>query len=105
MAITIKHFKKIFLTIYVSGLLLLPFVLILLPANYFDDGKSMCLSVVLFDQTCYGCGMTKAIQHILHFDFAVAYDFNRLFFIVLPILVVLWFIEVRRLFKKIKTSP
>ncbi len=69
------------------GLLILSIVLLLLPKDYFDSGQSVCLSVVLFNLECYGCGMTRAIQHLIHFDFSAAYAFNKLSFIVFPLLV------------------
>ena len=33
---------------------------------------------------------TRAIMHIIHFDFQRALDFNRLGFVVFPLLVMLW---------------
>ncbi|MSP57973.1 MAG: DUF2752 domain-containing protein [Flavobacteriaceae bacterium] len=97
--------KKIFLILYVIGLSLIPLVLLILPADFFDNGQSVCLSVLLFDTKCYGCGMTRAIQHIFHLDFATAYNFNKISFIVFPILTVVWFGEARRTYKKIKNAP
>lgn len=63
--------------------------LLILPANYFDTGRATCMSVILFDIECYGCGMTRAIQHLLHLDFQKAYEFNKLSFIVLPLSVIM----------------
>jgi Protein of unknown function (DUF2752) len=96
--------RKIFQKIYVSGLLLIPLVLIILPADFFDIGQSVCLSVLLLDMPCYGCGMTRAVQHLIHLDFAAAYTFNRISFIVFPILAVVWFGEVKETYRKIKES-
>lgn len=59
--------------------------LLYLPADHFDVGQSVCLSVVLFDMECYACGMTRGIQHLLHFDFSEAWQYNKLSFIVLPL--------------------
>lgn len=59
--------------------------LIYLPADHFDEGDSICLSVVLFDRECYACGMTRGVQHLLHFEFKEAATFNYLSFIVLPL--------------------
>ena len=86
------------------GLIALPIILLVLPANYFDSGESMCLSVLLLDTTCLGCGITRAVQHFIHFEFKQALEFNRLVVIVLPLLVFLWYKEVRRIFLKIKES-
>jgi hypothetical protein len=74
----------------VVALLLFPLVLLLLPATFFDGGRSICLSVLLADTACYGCGMTRAIMHLLHFDLETALTFNKLSVVVLPLLVFVW---------------
>lgn len=99
------NFKKQLLKIYFGGLILIPIVLLVLPSNYFDNGQSVCVSVLLFDQECYSCGMTRGIQHLLHLDFLTAYEFNKLSLIVLPLLIYLWFNELRRTYKMIKNVP
>jgi hypothetical protein len=73
-----------------SGYVLLPLVLLLLPADFFDQGQSMCLSKLVAGIECYGCGMTRAIMHLIHLDFAAAAGFNKLCFIVFPVLSFLW---------------
>tara|TARA_B100000925_G_C21666920_1_gene328063 strand:- start:50 stop:340 length:291 start_codon:yes stop_codon:yes gene_type:complete len=92
--------KKVY-TFYLIFLIVIPFIFIFLPINFFDSGDSICLSIVLFNKECYGCGMTRAIQHLIHFDFKGAYDFNKLSFIVLPILIYLLFKEIKKVSKKI----
>lgn len=99
------NFKKQLLKIYFGGLILIPIVLLVLPSNYFDNGQSVCVSVLLFDQECFGCGMTRGVQHLLHLDFLTAYEFNKLSLIVLPLLVYLWFNELKRIKKMIKNVP
>ena len=74
----------------------------ILPADYFDKGQSICLSVLLLHQKCYACGITKAIQHLIHFDFQTAWQFNKLCVIITPLLVVLWAEEFTKYLKKIK---
>ncbi len=71
--------------------LAIPFLLLLLPVTYFDSGKSLCLSKVLLNTECPGCGITRGIQHAIHFDFIGAWEYNKLTFIVLPVLMVIWF--------------
>jgi hypothetical protein len=74
--------------------------LLLLPANFFDTGQAMCLSVLLANTTCYGCGMTRAVQHILHFEFSTAYEYNKLAFIVVPLAMGLFIWEIKKLYNK-----
>jgi len=59
--------------------------LLYLPADHFDQGQSICLSVLLADTKCYACGMTRGIHHLIHGEFAAAWEFNKLTFIVLPL--------------------
>jgi hypothetical protein len=80
-----------------------PVVLLILPSDFFDSGHSVCMSVMLLDRTCPGCGMTRAIQHLIHLDFHKAAEFNKLSFVVLPILVFVWQNELRKLYRKMKT--
>jgi hypothetical protein len=95
-----ENFKKLLR----GGLICLPLILIILPADFFDEGQSLCLSVLFFDTTCYGCGITRAIQHLIHLDFAEASHFNKMSFVVLPLLIGLWFKELRMIIKKIENK-
>ncbi len=83
-------------------LILIPITLLILPANFFDNGKSVCLSVMLFDIECYGFGITRAIMHLIHFDLEEALYFNSLSFIVLPILIYTWQDILRGIIKRLK---
>lgn len=71
-------------------IVLLPIVLLLLPADHFDAGESICLSQVLFNFECYGCGMTRACQHLIHLDFENAFAYNMGSFLALPALGIVW---------------
>jgi hypothetical protein len=79
-------------------------MLLILPANFFDSGPPLCLSVILFHRTCPGCGMTRACMHLAHFDYASAFRYNKLVFIVFPALLFLWAMEVIRTGKKLFAS-
>ena len=89
------------LVIVIGLLSLLTITLLILPANFFDKGQSICLSMVLLNKECYGCGMTRAIQHLIHFDFEAAYNFNKISFIVFPLIVFLVLMEIKKLYQKI----
>lgn len=71
-------------------LMVLPIILIALPADYFDQGESICLSHLLAGVDCYACGMTRGVMHLIHFDFATAWELNPLSYVVLPLLVLYW---------------
>ena len=95
--------KSIFSKIYLVFLIALPLPFFILPANYFDSGESLCMSKVLLQQECFGCGITRAIQHAIHFDFTRAWHFNNLVILVLPVFILLWLIEIKKSLKKFKT--
>lgn len=90
---------KLVFKIYFWFLLLIPVTFLILPKDFFDSGQSLCLSKWLFNLECLGCGITRAIQHLIHFNFKVAYEFNKLSIIVLPTLVFVWFNELKRVLK------
>ena len=98
--------NKLFIKIAFLGFLFVfPMVLLVLPSNFFDNGKSVCLSQLLADKECFGCGMTRAIMHLIHLEFEEAFAYNMLSFIVLPLLGLLWiqwFIKELKLYKVIK---
>tara|TARA_B100000683_G_C12433656_1_gene532906 strand:- start:674 stop:961 length:288 start_codon:yes stop_codon:yes gene_type:complete len=91
--------KFYLLRFYFVILILIPLILIFLPANFFDSGDSVCLSIMIFDKECYACGMTRAIQHLIHLDFAKAISFNKLSILVFPLLIVSYFKEIRRIYR------
>ncbi len=82
--------KKLVFNIRIWVTIITPFVLLLLPATFFDSGESICLSKLLAGRECYACGMTKATMHFIHFDFHKAWEYNKLSFIVVPLLIPLW---------------
>lgn len=84
-----------------------PVILLILPATFFDTGRSLCLSKVLFDFECYGCGMSRACMHLIHFNFEEAYAYNMLSFIVFPLLAIVWvqwFFKEWKLFKRYRAA-
>lgn len=99
MTIIPKRFKPFYLRVLFCGYILVPLVLWVLPANFFDDtGVVVCVSRLLLDVECYACGLTRAVQHAMHLDFAVAYAFNKLVVVVLPLLIAIWVRDVRKLY-------
>ena len=88
--------KKNLYKLYLVILILIPIVLLILPADFFDTGNSICFSIVFFDNECYACGLTRAIQHLIHLDFSIGYEYNKLSIIVLPVLILSYYKEIRR---------
>ncbi|MEI6409052.1 MAG: DUF2752 domain-containing protein [Bacteroidota bacterium] len=72
--------------------IIVPVILLILPADFFDKGQSLCLSVLLFKQECYACGLTRSIMHLIHFEFEDALYFNMLGLLVFPLLAYQWFL-------------
>jgi hypothetical protein len=77
-------------------------VFLLLPADFFDSGETVCLSRLLLDIECYACGMTRAVQHLIHFDWELAYEYNPLSFIVAPVIAYIAVNDVARAYRNIK---
>jgi hypothetical protein len=73
-----------------TGMLLIPVVLYFVPLEWIKNQHSICLFKNLTGHECIGCGMTRAILSAIHLQFENAFHFNRLFLIVLPILVYIW---------------
>jgi hypothetical protein len=69
----------------------IPIGLILLPSDYFDQGESICISRLLLDRECYGCGITRAVQHLLHGEVRAAIVLNPAAVVVTPVGIVMWF--------------
>lgn len=91
----IKYFLKYtdFIVLFV------PFILPLVSLDWLDSKKTICLYSNLTEQKCYGCGITKSIISISHFNFIRAYSYNKLIILVGPLLIIVW---VKRWFKFIK---
>ena len=88
-------------------ILLTPIVLLILPADYFDNGSVVCLSRLIFNMECFACGLTRACMHLIHLEFAQAASYNKLCFIVLPLAMVLavqWFLKEWKSFKKYRVT-
>jgi len=86
------------------GLISLPIGLLILPADFFDYGQTLCPSKRFLDLECPGCGVTRGTQHLLHFDFKQAWEFNKLSFILVPIGAYIWFTWIKSVIKEIKET-
>ena len=79
------NFKTQFIKIYRFAILgifiLFPILLIVLPADYFDHGQSISLFELFGAENYYSKGMTRAVMHLIHFDFQIAWSYNKLAFL------------------------
>jgi len=91
--------KKYFYISYLVVLIFIPIILVILPKDFFDSGKSICLSIFFLDNECYACGITRAIQNIIHLDFIIAYELNKFSVLIFPLLLVSYYNELRRVYK------
>jgi len=58
-----------------------------------------CLISLLVDDVCWGCGITRATVALLHGKVAVAWGFNKLVFLVLPMLMYLYLNHLRMVWR------
>lgn len=93
------NFKSSIRTLYRVLIVLVPFVLVFLPVNFFDQGPTICISKLITDVDCPGCGITRAVQHCIHLDFKTAWNYNKMFVLVVPLLSMLYIQEVRKSWK------
>ncbi len=91
------------LKIKLIGYFLIPILLFLLPSNYFDNGRDLCLSKLLLNESCPACGITRASMRFIHFEFKEAIEFNPLVIIVFPILCLIWAYWFYKDFKRLET--
>lgn len=87
-----NRIKKLKIIFYLA----FPVVLWLLPADFFDHGPELCLSQFLLHTKCYGCGVSRAMMHLLHGDIYGALAYNKLCLIVLPLLIMIWLQDLRK---------
>jgi len=67
-------------------LLFLGTIFFLLPKEYLGDSYPICLSRIIFDKHCIGCGTTRAVWSVLHFKFADAFEYNKLIIVTFPLI-------------------
>ncbi len=78
-----------------------PVLLLFLPANFFDYGQSISLFALAGVENYYSEGITRGVMHLIHLDFIGAWHYNKLSFIVLPLLSYVW---VQSFLKNLKRS-
>lgn len=51
--------------------------LAVVPTRWVESGPKVCLVRRIFGVECWGCGMTRAISHLLHGHWHTALAYNR----------------------------
>jgi hypothetical protein len=86
-----QRFAKIFRLGKIGVLVFTPIFLLAMPKDYFDSGKpAFSLFEMLGVDGYYSKGLTRGCMHLLHLDFEGAASFNKLSFVVVPLLLGLW---------------
>lgn len=85
-------------------MIIAPVVLIILPPDYFDQGESICPSVAFFGRECFGCGTTRGMMHLVHFDFKTAWNYNKLVFFLAPFLAYFYYSLLRKFIARVKNN-
>ena len=57
-----------------------------IPKKYLGDAYPICLYRITLGKKCLGCGTTRAIWSVLHFNFKEAMEYNKLIVVIFPLL-------------------
>ncbi len=92
---------KWFNLLWMIALLLFPIVLYLMPAGFFDHtGVEVCPSKYFFDTECPGCGLTRAVMHMHHFEWDEAIYYNYGIVFIYPGLIFFWCLWLWKAYKR-----
>lgn len=71
-------------------LLIIPIIIYVIPVSNIEKNPVPCISRMLFDIECRGCGITRATINLIHFNINKAIEYNSSVLIVLPILILVY---------------
>lgn len=95
-------FRYYFTIAKLAFIVLVPITLIVLPADFFDTGETICLSQVFLGLECPACGLTRGCMHLLHFEAEEAFAYNMWSFVALPAISVFWLVWGIKEFKRFR---
>lgn len=100
-----QRFANIFRLGKIGVLVFTPIFLLAMPKDFFDSGKpTFSLFELLGVDGYYSKGLTRGCMHLLHLDFEGAASFNKLSFVVVPLLLGLWITWTYQEIKKYQNS-
>jgi len=70
-----------------------------IPKKYLGDTFPLCLYRIVFGKKCIGCGTTRAVWSVLHFQFYEAYAYNKMIILTFPLIIgsiIKWIIKTPR---------
>jgi len=82
--------NKLIRILVITGILILPVILFIIPFDWVREQHSVCLFKLVTGNECYGCGMTRAVLSVIHFRFEDAIHYNKMVTIVFPLLIYIW---------------
>jgi hypothetical protein len=85
--------------IILTGVFITPFLLYFIPSKWIMSGHAICIFKNITGHECYGCGMTRAIYAMIHLHINEAWQYNKLVFIVFPLLIYIWIKTIIELLK------
>ena len=85
-AIALKYWRIFKIGMYI----IIPIILLLFPADFFDKGTSISLFELANVKEYYSKNITKSVMHLIHFDFQQSWEYNKLGGIVAVLLTYVW---------------
>ena len=73
-----------------------------LPATFLDNRPSLCLFRLATGRSCPGCGMSRALWHLLHGNFRQATSYNWRVLLLAPLLACLYLRLLFRIFASLQ---
>lgn len=100
----IRSLKSNLALVKIITLLVVPAAFFFIPEQQIFHGAPLCLSVRLFNHTCWGCGMTRALWLSIHGDFMTAFTYNWRIVVVVPIFIGAWIKIMFRMITELRNS-
>jgi len=94
------NYKKILKGLGIVIWCSIPFFVLFFPVSRLEQAGDICLSKLVFDMECLGCGLTRATFYIVKLNFAMAWQLNKLSFITTPVFILFYFHILGRLLNK-----